>query len=120
MSWRCGDSTCSEEANAMTTSDLLQEIKSRLAKAYGPHFRGVVLYGSVARGDDRPDSDIDVMVLLDHPAETWEDVHAACAALMSLMLEIDKIIHVMAVDVHRYEGSDAPLYAEARREGVRA
>jgi predicted nucleotidyltransferase len=104
----------------MTTDALLQEIRSRLAKAYGPHFRGVVLYGSVARGDDQPDSDIDIMVLLDHPAQTWQDVHTASEALFSLSLEIDKVIHVMAVDVHRYEESDAPLYSDARNEGVRA
>ena len=104
----------------MTTNALLQEIKSRLAKAYGPHFRGVVLYGSLARGDDQPDSDIDVMVLLDKPAETWQDVYAASEALFPLSLQIDKVIHVMAVDVHRYEASDAPMYADARNEGVRA
>jgi predicted nucleotidyltransferase len=80
----------------------------------------VVLYGSVARGDDRPDSDIDVMVLLDHPAQTWEDVHAACEALISLILDTGKIIDVKVVDIRRYEQSDAPLYADARNEGVRA
>jgi len=104
----------------MTTTALLQEIKDRLAKTYGPHFRGVVLYGSVARGDDLPDSDIDIMVLLDHPARTWQDVHAACEALMSLMLTMGKIIDVRVVDIQRYEQSDAPLYADARKEGVRA
>ncbi len=104
----------------MTTKALLQEIKSRLAQAYGPHVRGVVLYGSVARGDDRPDSDIDVMVLLDHPAQTWQDVHTASQTLFSLSMQIDKLIHVRAVDVGRYEESDAPLYADARNEGMRA
>lgn len=107
-------------ACALTPNALLQEIKSRLAKAYGPHLRGVVLYGSVARGDDRPDSDIDVLVLLDKPATTWQDVYAASAALISLMLEIDRVIDVVPVDIRRYEEGEAPLYVNARREGILA
>jgi predicted nucleotidyltransferase len=104
----------------MTTKDLLQEIKRRLAEAYGSHFRGVVLYGSVARGDDRPDSDIDVLLLLDKPATTWQEVKTANEALMPLMLEIDRIIDVMPVDIHRYERGAAPLYVNAQREGIMA
>ena len=103
----------------MTTNVLLQEIRSRLEKAYGPHFRGVVLYGSVARGDDRPDSDIDIMVLLDKPATTWQDVYAGNEALISLSLEIGRVISIMVVDVQRYEECDAPLYDAARKEGIR-
>ena len=52
----------------MTRVELLKQIKARLAAAYKDRLRGVVLYGSVARGDARPDSDIDVLVLLDGPA----------------------------------------------------
>ena len=46
----------------MTTDELLKEIKVRLSAAYGERLRGVVLYGSQARGDARPDSDVDILV----------------------------------------------------------
>jgi predicted nucleotidyltransferase len=42
---------------------------------YRSRLAGVVLYGSRARGDNRPDSDIDILVLLkepiDWPQERW-------------------------------------------------
>ena len=104
----------------MERGQLLSEIKRRLQEAFGERLRGVVLYGSVARGDDRPDSDVDVLLLLDKPATTWEDVHTAYATLISFMLKIGKVIDIQVVDIRRYEECDAPLYAAARKEGIRA
>ncbi len=34
-------------------------------KIYGSHIRQIILYGSYAREDFRPDSDVDIMILLD-------------------------------------------------------
>lgn len=45
--------------------DLLQQYIKALQGIYGCHLHKVILYGSYARGDFRPDSDIDVMLLLD-------------------------------------------------------
>ena len=44
---------------------VLERYVSEIQKIYGPHLRKVILYGSYARGDFRPDSDVDIMILLD-------------------------------------------------------
>ena len=104
----------------MDTDQLLKEIKRRLAEAYGDRLQGVVLYGSALRGDMGPDSDIDVLVLLDGGARTWDDIKRASDALYDLMLDIGRTIDAMPVDIQRYERGSAPLYVNARREGIRA
>lgn len=47
------------------TRGALRSFQAILAAKYGPHLRSLYLFGSRARGDHRPDSDIDIAVYLD-------------------------------------------------------
>ena len=58
----------------MERDELLKRMKAALAEAFGRRLRGVVLYGSEARGGAQPESDIDVLVLLDGPVDFGEDL----------------------------------------------
>jgi uncharacterized protein len=103
----------------MTQSELLQRIKERLQELYGSRFRGLVLYGSVARGDDSPDSDIDLLCLLDGPVNMIKEISPIVDALSDLQQEYFKrIFSVKAVDVAQFERGAYPLVIEAKREGV--
>jgi predicted nucleotidyltransferase len=65
----------------MDRDELLMRMKDTLREAFGDRFRGVILYGSGARGDADPDSDIDLLVLLSSQASYWDDVKTAIDAL---------------------------------------
>ena len=58
----------------MDTNELLTRIKTPLAEAFAQRLCGVVLYGSEARGNAEPDSDIDVLVLLAAPFDYGKDL----------------------------------------------
>jgi uncharacterized protein len=51
------------------TRDALRSFKEILAAKYGPHLRSLYLFGSRARGDHCPDSDIDIAVFLDEATD---------------------------------------------------
>lgn len=46
---------------------LLEKYVEGVGEIYGEHLKSVILYGSYARGDFGPESDIDIMILLDLP-----------------------------------------------------
>jgi uncharacterized protein len=53
---------------------LLAELKRRLERRFGERFVALYLFGSRARGDHEPDSDVDVAVILDQKLPDSFDV----------------------------------------------
>lgn len=45
--------------------EILKKYVAEVHRLYGNGLKTVILYGSYARGDFRPDSDIDIMILVD-------------------------------------------------------
>ncbi len=56
-----------ERSNNYATKNerIIANLYFRNKKIYGTHLSKIILYGSYARGDFRPDSDVDIMILLD-------------------------------------------------------
>ena len=63
---------------------ILARFRGTLNDLYGTRLERVVLYGSRARRDHRPDSDFDIAVFIDHPGTFSED----CAHLADIGTDI--------------------------------
>ena len=102
----------------MNREELLNQIKDRLRDAHGERLQGIILYGSEARGEAEPDSDIDLMVLLRGPIELWNDIRTNVHALYDLQLDVIRPIHAMPVDIEAFRAGKYALYRNAKREGI--
>ena len=52
----------------------------------------IVVFGSVARGDDGPNSDIDLVVVLDHVSNSHDDAVRVLTELRDLPVPVDVIV----------------------------
>jgi predicted nucleotidyltransferase len=98
--------------------ELLEKIKQSLLAEYHQRLKGVVLYGSQARGQANENSDVDILVLLDGPVNYGTDLDRNLKALYPLALQLGRRISAKPVMLSEYQTLDCPLYQNAHREGI--
>lgn len=102
----------------MYKNEILTKIKDCLQMLYGDRLQNVLLFGSEARGESIPDSDIDIMVILNGPVCFMLEYRRIIDALYDLILESGRIIDVTPVEKQKYEAGEFALYRNARQERV--
>ena len=97
---------------------ILAELRRGLEAVYGDRLVQLVLYGSRARGDARPDSDIDVLLVLKGPVESGEEISRCSEFRAALCLEHNVVISLLNISEERFGREQSPLLLNVRREGV--
>jgi predicted nucleotidyltransferase len=99
----------------------LEEV-GRVLAAVEPQSKRLLLFGSRARGEARPDSDIDLLVVMPQatltPLERQQALRSLRAALRPLPLRVAVDLVVVGYeDAQRLSGSRWHVVARALREG---
>ena len=79
--------TTAATARSPVDEPILHRLKGELERLYGDRLERVLLFGSRARGDARPDSDWDVAVFLRGYQGNWEEVSRLSDLGFDLMME---------------------------------
>jgi predicted nucleotidyltransferase len=96
---------------------VLLRFREALASTYGSRLNRVVLFGSRARGDARPDSDYDVAVFLHGMGNRFDELDRLAHLGTALIDETGAVVNAMAFEAGAYNGR-TPLMREIRREGI--
>jgi len=96
---------------------LLSELKKELVRIYGEQLKGVYLYGSYARGDDRPGSDVDVMIVLASYQRYGDEIKRTSELNSKLSLDYNLSISRVFMTEDRWKNEDSPLLRNVRAQG---
>ncbi|MFO8012796.1 MAG: nucleotidyltransferase domain-containing protein [Phycisphaerae bacterium] len=98
--------------------ETIRRCRERLSEHYGDRLRKVLVFGSVARGDAQPDSDIDLLVVLDGSVDVVREARVLADLLYDVQLDSDRYISAKAASLDDYEAGRLQLYRNVQREGV--
>lgn len=97
----------------------LTEMSEALSSVYGDLLESVILYGSYARGDQTPDSDVDIAVILkDGNTEKMHD--AMVDVVVNCELDMAVTLSVVPIEYDNYltRSRVLPFYMNIEKEGI--
>lgn len=101
--------------------EVYQKLAERLKEVYKDDLKAIILYGSVARGTAKEDSDIDIMVLVNATPEKLKGyAEQLCDVSTDFALEYFKVFSIVDVSYQEYEEwkNISPFYRNVSNEGV--
>ncbi|MGG6270517.1 nucleotidyltransferase domain-containing protein [Leptolyngbya sp. AN03gr2] len=97
---------------------ILQQLRRSLTKLYGDRLQALILFGSQARQDAQPDSDIDVLVVLQSPVDAWAENQRTAEVIATLCLKHSAVITPVFISDQQFRASDTALLRNIQHEGV--
>jgi predicted nucleotidyltransferase len=97
---------------------ILAELRRRFEVLYGTQLVEMMLFGSQARGDAEPGSDIDVLVVLRSKVSPCEEIARTIEDVADVSLDHNEVVSCVFVSEEQFECERSPLLLNIRREGV--
>jgi len=95
----------------------LAAFEAAIRKRLGAHLQQMILYGSRARGDNDPESDYDILLIVDEVTQDIKDAINEVSA--ECFCEYSRLFPAIPVSEKEFEVRlYCPLFMNVRREGV--
>jgi len=103
------------------SSDLQETLRwatGRLREIYGSRLKRLILFGSQARGDAGPESDVDVLVVLSGPVTSMEEAERTSRVAIQAAARRDTALSFIHKSEEEYSDERRPLVQSVKKEGV--
>jgi predicted nucleotidyltransferase len=97
---------------------ILAELRLRFDALYGERLVQMIFFGSHARGDAEPGSDIDVLIVLKDPVQPGEEIGRTIDIVAELSLQQNEVISCVFIGEDRFRHRYGPLLRNVRKEGI--
>jgi uncharacterized protein len=99
-------------------TNILAELRRRFEALYGERLVQMILFGSQARGDAVPGSDIDVLVVLRGEVSPCEEISRTIADVADISLHNNEVVSCVFISEEEFAREQSPLLLNVRREGM--
>lgn len=99
--------------------EILSKLKAQMLKEYGKRLDRMLLFGSQARGEADPESDVDVMIVLNSEVDSCTEIFRTNEFVSDLCLEYTVMISCVFVSSADYQAKqNAYFYRNVHRDGL--
>jgi len=99
--------------------EVILKLEQGLRELYGDRYRGLLLYGSYARGSAWEGSDVDLLLLLEGPVNVGKEIFATNDIASILSLESGLLLAVMPTDVEAYRCGSTIFLRSIQKDAIR-
>ncbi len=103
--------------SALKDDPVIARFRAAVRGIYGERIERIVLFGSRARGEARPDSDYDIAVFLRDMSDRGQDMNRLADIGTDILYEAGRVVHAMPYRADGY-GERTPLMQQIRQDGV--
>jgi predicted nucleotidyltransferase len=101
----------------LLNNPILNRFRAALVEVYGDRLERVVLYGSRARGEHRPDSDYDIAVFIKSPGSFYDESDRLAAITTGILEDTGEVISATPFPAGAYQERTGFMH-ELRKDGL--
>ena len=107
------------EKKTLNDTEMFDDIVNGILSVMGDDVLKIILYGSVARGDNTWESDVDIAVITSRHYD-WKDREKIYDGLYEYDLKYDTIFQIVPIEKEHFYGwlFDLPFYYNIDEEGI--
>jgi predicted nucleotidyltransferase len=98
--------------------ETLRWATGRLWEIYGPRLKRLILFGSQARGEAEPKSDVDVLVVLEGPTGAYEEAKRTSPVATKAAAYRDTALSFVHMSEDEFAEGRSPLVWSVREDGI--
>ena len=105
--------------NNQKIQGILDQFKQEIYQIYQDNLSQLILFGSQARGSAKPDSDIDVLIVLKSSIKDKTKYQQVINLISDLCLEYELLISCVYVNESQFNTEKSPLLINIHKEGIK-
>lgn len=97
---------------------ILEQLQNYFQRNYQDNLANLILFGSQARGDAAPDSDIDLLVLLKNEFDSYQENKKNSQFIADICLKYDAVISCFLMNLDTWQNTNNAFTRNVKQEGI--